>query len=107
MSALLEQAAEAGVKTLQPLQGGKRLGDSLQIALADRDHIEHVAVFWNRGGQGVGRAQRGIELIALDESTDTQDFRFDGGGGRCYRGCLHCFQQKGGPKARLRFYSVR
>ncbi len=101
MPSLLIQTAEAGMMPLEPLQGGKRLGNSLQITLADGNHVEDVAVLRNLDGQGLGRAQRGAELIALEESSNTQDFRFDGGCDWCCRGCLHCFQKKGGPRARL------
>src|ERR1700728_4476986 len=86
------------MKPLEPLQGGKRLGSSLQITLADGHHAEDVAVLRNLDGQGLACAQRGTELIALEESSNTQDFHFDGGCDRCCRGCLHCFQKKGGPK---------
>src|SRR5260370_17408266 len=79
---------------LEPLQGGKCLGNLLQITLADGNHVEDVAVLRNLDGQGLGRAQRGAELIALEESSNTQDFRFDGGCDWCCRGCLHCFQKK-------------
>src|SRR5260370_29454161 len=96
MAAFLEQAAEARVITLQPLQGDERVRDSAQIALADGNHVEHVAVFRNLDGQSFGCAQRGTELIAFDESADAQDFRFGGGCACCYRGCLHCFQDEGG-----------
>jgi hypothetical protein len=34
--------------------------------------------------------------MALDLSADAQDFRLDRRYGRCYGGCLHCFQNKGG-----------
>src|SRR6202043_2464538 len=52
----------------------------------------------NLDGQNFGGAQRGSELIALDESADAQDFRFDGGCDGRYRGWLHCFQEEGGQR---------
>ena len=101
MPAFLEQAAEFRMQTLQPLQGGERLGNPLQIPLADRNHVQDVAVLRNADGQRLGRAERGAELIALDESADAEDFRFNRGCDRWSRGCLHGFHKKGGPKARL------
>src|SRR6266478_2563667 len=101
MPALLVQTAEPGMMPLEPLQGGKRLGNLLQITLTDGHHVEDVAVLRNLDGQGLACAQSGAELIALEESSNAQDFRFDGRCGRCCRGCLHCFQKKRRAQARL------
>ena len=98
MSALLEGPAETRVKFFEPLQVGERLGNFLQVALRNRDHVQDVAVFRNRGSQAFPRAQRCRVLILLEKRADAQNLRFDGrGNGRC--GCdLHHRDKKAGLK---------
>ena len=65
MPALLEQSAVVRVDPLQVLERRERVGDAPEVALADRHHVEHVAVFRHLCLQRLSGRQRGQELLCL------------------------------------------
>ena len=89
VAALLKQAAVAGVELLETLERRQRLGDALQIALADGHHVERVAALRRLLRQSLCGRERRVELAALHQSPDTPHFRLSARERRIERRCNH------------------
>ena len=76
MAAFLIQAAESRMMLLEALEGRERLGDFIQVPLAQRDQIEHVAVFGHLGSQRLGSPEGLCVLPALEELPYAANFPF-------------------------------
>jgi hypothetical protein len=77
VAALLKQAAEFRLVSLQHGERRQRIGDAAEIALADRDHVEHVAVLRHLAAQRLRRRQRRIIVTALHQLPDAQYLSFN------------------------------
>jgi hypothetical protein len=77
MAALLMQAAIVGMDLLETRQCLQSFGDLPEIALADRDHVEHVAIFGNVAQKALGRRKGITGTARAEQPADAHDFRFD------------------------------
>ncbi len=77
MAAFLEQAAIGGMHGLQLRKRCQRRVRLLQIALAYRDHVEHIAVFGHLAQQGFAGGQRLGKAGCLHQRADAKNLRLD------------------------------
>jgi hypothetical protein len=89
MTAFLEQATVAGMDGLETRQRGQRLRGAAQVALADGQHVQHVAVLGHPRQQRLGRCQRQRKLALVEQSTDAQHLGLDTGLGWLSGGQWH------------------
>ena len=85
MAALLIQAAIAGMEPLEMIERRERVRGPGELALAEREQMEDVAVFGDPLPQG-GRCRHALgEAPLLDERADARDLELHG---RCHTsGC--------------------
>ena len=88
MAALLVEARISGVQLLETREDLEGVGDALQVAQSDRDHVEHIAVFGHFRGQRLRRLERRRELAPFQERTYPLDFRVDLRGGLMVAACI-------------------
>src|ERR1700687_3521224 len=67
---------------LETLQRCESLRDAAQVALSDRQHVPHVAVFGNLAEQRLCGGERLGKLALFEQAADFQDFGLDAGLGR-------------------------
>ena len=82
MAAFLEQAAVGRMMPFQDVERCQRIGDAVQVALADRNHVEQIAVLGYFPQQCLARAQHLRELAAVEVRAHAQQFCLDARGRR-------------------------
>ena len=109
MAALLIQAAVAGMEPLELLERRERVRGPGELALAEREQIEDVAVFGDLAKQsGRGRHALG-EAPLLDERADARDLGLHGRGrmGSCCGSHGHPIRKRVGIAAHPPVYRNR
>ena len=89
VAALLEQPGIARVKRLEARQGRQCIGNAVQVALADRNHVQRVPVLRHLCKQRLPGPQRRLELAAPQEFAHPTNLGLDAGGRRVEGGCVH------------------
>ena len=77
VAALLIQAGEVSMSGLQALEGRECGANAPELALADRNDVEHVAVLRRLLKQGAGEGQRLGVRMPVDQSADSAHLGLD------------------------------
>ena len=78
MAPFLKQARKLRMNAFQARQRGERVGDPPEIALADSDEVEDIAILRHLGAQAGGRCEGLPELVVLHEPAYPPNFGLDG-----------------------------
>jgi 4-hydroxy-3-methylbut-2-enyl diphosphate reductase IspH len=77
VAAFLEQSAICRVISFQYIERCQRIGYPVHVSLADRNHVEQIAVLGYFPQQGLARAQYVRELAAVEVRAHAQELCLD------------------------------